>query len=79
MVRLKEISNLYNWWINSPVFANGSKIWESSPEKPLKENLGHTRLQVVIGSILGPTIALPGLVFIGSPLHLAKIIMSSIA
>ncbi len=40
--------------------------------KPLKENLGHTRLEVLIGSLLGPAIALPGLVFVGTPLELAQ-------
>ena len=39
--------------------------------KPLKETLGHTRLEVLIGSLLGPAIALPGLVLLGSPLQLA--------
>jgi len=39
--------------------------------KPLKKTLGHTRLEVLIGSLLGPAIALPGLVLLGSPLQLA--------
>lgn len=52
-------------------------LWEppAAPEperKPLKENLGHTRLEVLIGSLLGPAIALPGLVFVGTPLELAQ-------
>lgn len=38
---------------------------------PLKENLGHTRLEVLAGSLIGPAVALPGLVWAGSPLHLA--------
>ncbi len=46
------------------------ETWPVPPDSPLKESLGHTRLQVIIGSILGPTIALPGAVFIGSPLHI---------
>tara|TARA_Y100000589_G_scaffold232630_1_gene220176 strand:- start:4857 stop:5336 length:480 start_codon:yes stop_codon:yes gene_type:complete len=33
----------------------------------LKESLGHTKLEVVVGSLLGPLITLPGLIFIGSP------------
>ncbi|MGC5195997.1 divergent PAP2 family protein [Aphanothece microscopica] len=41
------------------------------PRPPLKENLGHTRLEVLIGSLMGPAVALPGLVFVGSPLELA--------
>ena len=40
--------------------------------KPLKENLGHTRLEVLIGALMGPLVALPGLVLAGSPLHLAQ-------
>ena len=44
---------------------------DSSP-KPLKENLGHTRLEVLIGALIGPLVALPGLVLAGSPLHLAQ-------
>ena len=44
---------------------------ESAP-KPLKENLGHTRLEVLIGALMGPLVALPGLVLLGSPLQLAQ-------
>ncbi len=43
-----------------------------TPTKPLKENLGHTRLEVLIGALIGPLVALPGLVLAGSPLHLAQ-------
>lgn len=39
---------------------------------PLKENLGHTRTEVLVGSLLGPLVALTGLVVLGSPLHLAQ-------
>lgn len=46
--------------------------WSSPPEKPLKETLGHSRLEVFVGSVLGPAIALPGLVLFGSPWHLAQ-------
>ena len=45
-------------------------LWPDAPEKPLKESLGHSRLQVLVGSLMGPAIALPGLEFVGSPLHL---------
>ena len=41
-------------------------------QKPLKENLGHTRLEVLVGSLMGPLVALPGLVWVGSPLLLAR-------
>ncbi|WP_041426435.1 divergent PAP2 family protein [Synechococcus sp. CC9311] len=47
-------------------------LWPTPPEKPLKERLGHTRTEVLVGSLLGPLIALPGLFFVGSPLHLAQ-------
>ena len=51
-----------------------TKIWSSPPENLLKENLGHSRLEVLIGGLIGPAIALPGIVFIGSPLHLLQMI-----
>ncbi len=41
-------------------------------QPPLKENLGHTRLEVLVGSLMGPLVALPGLVWVGSPLLLAR-------
>ncbi|MEY4297257.1 MAG: hypothetical protein RLZZ423_436 [Cyanobacteriota bacterium] len=51
-------------------------LWPEQPDgaplKPLKENLGHTRLEVLIGSLMGPLVALPGLVWVGSPLLLAQ-------
>ncbi len=50
------------------------KLWGDSIQGNLKENLGHSRLEVLIGSLIGPTIALPGLVYIGSPLHLIQLI-----
>lgn len=39
--------------------------------KPLKESLGHIRLEVLVGSLIGPGIVLPGLALLGSPLDLA--------
>ena len=50
------------------------ELWTQIPDKPLKESLGHSRLQVLVGSLIGPAIALPGLVFLGSPLHLIGMI-----
>ena len=47
---------------------------ESSSEKYLKESLGHTKMEVLVGSIFGPSIALPGIFFIGSPLHLLQML-----
>ncbi|WP_413744095.1 divergent PAP2 family protein [Synechococcus sp. MIT S9451] len=46
--------------------------WDTLPEKPLKETLGHSRLEVLVGSLFGPLIALPGLALAGSPLELAQ-------
>jgi len=46
-------------------------LWTTNDAKPLKESLGHSRLQVLVGSLMGPAVALPGLVYLGSPLHLA--------
>ena len=51
-----------------------SSSWPDIPKESLKENLGHTKLEVVIGSMIGPTIALPGIAFIGSPVDLAHLI-----
>tara|TARA_B100000579_G_scaffold432480_1_gene449393 strand:+ start:1640 stop:2122 length:483 start_codon:yes stop_codon:yes gene_type:complete len=39
-------------------------------DKLLKESLGHTRIEVIIGSIIGPLIALPGIYFLGSPVKI---------
>ena len=47
---------------------------QSTSETSLKESLGHTKLEVLVGSILGPSVALPGILFIGSPLHLLQMI-----
>ena len=41
-------------------------------ETILKESLGHTKIEVLVGSILGPMVALPGIFFIGSPLHILQ-------
>jgi acid phosphatase family membrane protein YuiD len=62
-------------------------LWQSGSDaaaaveavlRPLKENLGHTRLEVLIGSLIGPAVALPGLAFAGSPLHLAQLLSGSL-
>jgi acid phosphatase family membrane protein YuiD len=37
----------------------------------LKTRLGHTRLEVLVGSLLGPLVALPGEAWLGSPLTVA--------
>lgn len=63
-------------------------LWDTRPSPdalnqepifhPLKENLGHTRLEVLAGSLIGPAVALPGLVWAGSPLHLAHTLFQRI-
>ena len=45
---------------------------ESSSETILKESLGHTKIEVLVGSLFGPIVALPGIFFIGSPLHILQ-------
>ena len=47
---------------------------ELSSDTTLKESLGHTKIEVLVGSILGPIVALPGIFFIGSPLHILQMI-----
>tara|TARA_Y100001968_G_scaffold62959_1_gene53705 strand:+ start:15 stop:530 length:516 start_codon:yes stop_codon:yes gene_type:complete len=47
---------------------------ESFTDTSLKETLGHTKIEVLVGSLFGPTVALPGIFFIGSPLHLLQMI-----
>ncbi len=47
---------------------------ELSLENTLKESLGHTKIEVLVGSLLGPIVALPGIFFVGSPLHILKMI-----
>ena len=42
----------------------------------LKESLGHTKLEVVVGSFLGPLITLPGIVYLGSPYEIFSMIIN---
>lgn len=58
-------------WAESAAAPGGSPD-QGAALHPLKENLGHTRLEVLVGSLIGPAVALPGLALIGSPLHLAQ-------
>jgi len=51
-----------------------AEAWPTPPENLLKESLGHSRMQVLVGSLFGPAVALPGLVFVGSPLHLTQLL-----
>ena len=47
-----------------------SKIVDPKSEVNLKETLGHTKLEVFVGGLLGPLITLLGIFFIGSPLQI---------
>ena len=47
---------------------------ELSSETPLKESLGHTKIEVFVGSFVGPMVALPGIFFFGSPLHILQMV-----
>ena len=53
-------------------------LWETPAVKPLKERLGHSRLEVLVGSLMGPSIALIGLSYVGSPLQLAQTISEAL-
>ena len=53
-----------------------SKKLNPESDIKLKENLGHTKFEVIIGSLLGPLITLTGVVFIGSPLHIYNLIIN---
>ena len=52
-----------------------SKTIDPKSELELKENLGHTKFEVIVGSLLGPLITLPGVFFMGSPLHIFNLII----
>ena len=51
-----------------------SKKLDPTSQLALKETLGHTKLEVVVGSLLGPLITLPGIFFIGSPINIFNLI-----
>ena len=53
-----------------------SKKLEPQSEVLLKENLGHTKIEVIVGSLLGPLITLPGMSFLGSPLKIFNLIFN---
>ncbi|MFM8524472.1 MAG: divergent PAP2 family protein [Cyanobacteriota bacterium] len=60
--------------IAARVNALPSSVWgeEGGLQTPLKESLGHSRTEVLVGSLLGPAIALSGLALLGSPLQIAQ-------
>ena len=53
-----------------------SKTLDPKSELNLKETLGHTKFEVIVGSFLGPLITLPGVFFIGSPLKIFNLIIN---
>ncbi len=53
-----------------------SKKLEPQSELLLKETLGHTKIEVMVGSFLGPLITLPGMFFLGSPLKIFNLIIN---
>ena len=53
-----------------------SRKLDPKSEVNLKETLGHTKFEVIVGSLLGPLITLPGIVFIGSPLKIFDLIIN---
>ena len=52
------------------------KLDPQSDELLLKETLGHTKIEVMVGSLLGPLITLPGIFFLGSPLKIFDLIIN---
>ena len=53
-----------------------SKKLDPKSELFLKETLGHTKTEVMVGSFLGPLITLPGMFFLGSPLKIFDLIIN---
>ena len=53
-----------------------SKKLDPKSEVILKETLGHTKIEVMVGSCLGPLITLPGMFFLGSPLKILELIIN---
>ena len=62
--------------IHATEINNLSRRLDPKSELNLKETLGHTKFQVIVGSLLGPLITLPGIVFIGSPLRIFDLIIN---
>ena len=53
-----------------------SKKIDPQSELLLKETLGHTKIEVLVGSFLGPLITLPGMFFLGSPFKIFNSIIN---
>ena len=55
---------------------NLSKKLDPKSEVNLKETLGHTKVEVLVGSLLGPLITIPGIFFLGSPIQIFDLIIN---
>jgi len=55
---------------------NLTKKLDPKSEVFLKETLGHTKVEVMVGSLFGPLITLPGMFFLGSPLKILDLIIN---
>ena len=53
-----------------------SKKLDPKSEVFLKETLGHTKIEVLVGSVIGPLITLPGIIFLGSPFEIINLIIN---
>ena len=53
-----------------------SKKLNNNSQVELKETLGHTKFEVMVGSFLGPLITLLGMFFLGSPLKIFYLIIN---
>ena len=49
---------------------------DKNKEVFLKESLGHTKFEVFVGSLVGPLITIPGIVFLGSPYDIYSMILN---
>ena len=59
-----------------PKSINYQKKLDPQSELLLKETLGHSKTEVMVGSLLGPLITLPGMFFLGSPIKIFDLIIS---
>ena len=53
-----------------------SKELDPNSNLDLKEKLGHTKLEVFVGSIIGPLLALPGIALIGPPRNIFSLFIN---
>ena len=53
-----------------------SKELDPKSQVELKETLGHTKSEVFVGSLFGPLITLPGIIFLGSPLNIWNLVIN---